>query len=478
MKILSAAVITTLLSSSAFFGVHAALSDQAYDPGIRPGIKGAGAPLGDLRDYQKKLFDAGLEAFKEQDTVSKNGLGPRMNLDSCSGCHARPNIGGSSPDGISENEHNPQFIFFNKQRTASKPNITDVLPPFITETGPVREARFIKSRDPRNLGPDGGVHSLFTISGLEGAEGCKIKQPNFADELSHKNVIFSIPTPVFGAGLIEQIPDQAIIDNLQPKNDKQMEKKRGGYGIKGRLNIVNAGHSVTARANPNGNDGTIARFGWKAQNKSLLVFSGEAYNVEMGITNELFQTERYEAPNCQNSPTPNDISNPEKAGLDVLSDIEKFAAFMRFLAPPIPSKDTPGGSESIAKGSALFSDVGCSLCHTPSFKTGKSKVEALSEKDVNLYSDIALHDMGKGLEDGVSQGQANGREFRTAPLWGLGQRAWFLHDGRTNNLVTNNLVEAIKQHRGPGSEANTVVKKFEQLPGDKKQDLLNFLRSL
>jgi CxxC motif-containing protein (DUF1111 family) len=130
---------------------------------------------------------------------------------------------------------------------------------------------------------------------------------------------------------------------------------------------------------------------------------------------------------------------------------------MRFLAPPTPSKDTPGGSQSIADGSAAFGEVGCSLCHTPSLRTGKSKVAALSEKDVNLYSDIALHDMGKGLEDGISQGQASGREFRTAPLWGLGQRAWFLHDGRTNDLV-----EAIRQHRSPGSEANIVVKRFEE----------------
>ena len=276
-----------------------------------------------------------------QETVSENGLGPRMNLDSCGGCHIQPALGGSSPDG--KTTSNPQVTFFNKQRTASKPNLTDVLPPFITKNGPVREAQFIKNHDPRHPGPDGGVHSLFTISGLEGAQGCKIKQPDFAYELSHNNVIFRIPTPVFGAGLIEQIPDQAIIDNLQPKADKDLEKRRGSYGIRGRLNIINAGHAVTARANPNGNDGTISRFGWKAQNKSLLVFSGEAYNVEMGVTNELFQTERYEAPDCQNFPTPNDISNPDEAGVKVLSDIEKFAAFMRFLAPPTPSKDMPGG---------------------------------------------------------------------------------------------------------------------------------------
>src|SRR5260221_3973633 len=114
-----------------------------------------------------------------------------------------------------------------------------------------------------------------------------------------------------------------------------------------RVNIINAGHALTARQNRNGNDGTISRFGWKAQNKSLLVFAGEAYNVEMGISNELFQTEREENAKCQFKPTSNDTTNPDKSGLDVLSDIEQCASFMRLLAPPTPWQDTPAGAASI-----------------------------------------------------------------------------------------------------------------------------------
>jgi CxxC motif-containing protein (DUF1111 family) len=235
-----------------------------------------------------------------------------------------------------------------------------------------------------------------------------------------------------------------------------------------------AGRAITGRTNNNGNDGTIARFGWKAQNKSLLVFSGEAYNVEMGITNELFPTEREEAANCQFTTMPNDTSHPDAATpIDAFSDVEKFAIFMRMLAPPAPSLTAPGGSASIATGRALFTAAGCAFCHTPSFKTGNSTMAALRNVQVNLFSDLLVHDMGVGLADGVSQGQAGPREFRSAPLWGLGQRIFFLHDGRTSDLLA-----AIKAHASSGSEANGVIARFNALTETQKQHVLNFLRSL
>jgi CxxC motif-containing protein (DUF1111 family) len=164
---------------------------------------------------------------------------------------------------------------------------------------------------------------------------------------------------------------------------------------------------------------------------------------------------------------------------DAFSALEKFTMFMRFLAPAVPSADTPGGAQSIARGRTVFNRVGCALCHTPTMNTGNSHVAALRNKPVNLYSDLLIHDMGSGLADGVSQGQAGPTEFRTAPLWGLGQRIFLLHDGRTKDLVS-----AIEAHYSPGppsrdgSEANAVVKRYEDLTDGHKQDLLNFLRSL
>jgi CxxC motif-containing protein (DUF1111 family) len=317
--------------------------------------------------------------------------------------------------------------------------------------------------------PDGGVHALFTITGRAGATGCNLAQPNFDKELLANNIIFRIPTPVFGAGLMEQISDTDIVANQRANSAAKQ-----ALGIFGRPNFQLAGRTITGSGNNNGNDGTVARFGWKAQNKSLLLFSGEAYNVEMGITNELFQTEREENPDCQFATVPNDVTNTDGATpLETISAIEKFSFFMRFLDAPDASNTRPGGSASIANGRRLFSNVGCALCHTPSFRTGDSTVAALRNQPVNLFSDLLVHDMGVGLADGVSQGEAGPREFRSAPLWGLGQRIFFLHDGRTSNLEV-----AIREHASTGSEANGVIANFNSLSEGQKQDVLNFLRSL
>jgi CxxC motif-containing protein (DUF1111 family) len=202
----------------------------------------------------------------------------------------------------------------------------------------------------------------------------------------------------------------------------------------------------------------------------------------MGITNELFQSERDQTPSCQFATVPNDVQNLDAAenaatrlaaALAATTAIQNFANFQRFLAPPKPDPNSPGGSNSIGRGKGLFSSVGCALCHTPALRTGNATVAVLRFQTANLYSDLLVHDMGVGLADGVSQGAAGPREFRTAPLWGLGQRIFFLHDGRTDNLK-----EAIREHQSTGSEANAVITNFNRLSEFQKQDLLNFLRSL
>jgi CxxC motif-containing protein (DUF1111 family) len=150
---------------------------------------------------------------------------------------------------------------------------------------------------------------------------------------------------------------------------------------------------------------------------------------------------------------------------------------MRMLAPPTPAPETP----STANGRAVFVKVGCAFCHTPSLTTGKAIASgsstnpsaALSNRPVNLFSDLLVHNMGTGLADGITQGGAGPDEFRTAPLWGVGQRVFFLHDGRTTSLV-----EAIKAHKSRGSEANKIVERFSRLSTKQQQDLINFLRSL
>ena len=439
---------------------------QPVDPGVRGGAAGAGSALNGQTADERAFFTDGQAQFVEAQVVTggdNNGLGPRFNSNSCGSCHSQPAVGGTSPP------NNPMTVI------ATLNGARNVLPWFIASKGPVREARF---KFLPNGGNDGNVHALFVITGRSDAPGCNIAQPVFTpagDPMTGKggnpNVIFRIPTPVFGSGLIEAIPDSVILANLVAN---AAEKET--MGIRGHPNAILSGN-----INRSGNDGTITRFGWKAQNKSLLLFAAEAYNVEMGVTSQVFPQERDETPSCLLNPTPEDTVHftPDSSGgpAAVLGDIERFANFMRMLAPPAPAPDTP----STVSGRAIFERVGCAHCHTPSMKTGKAinsgsatnPSAALSNQTVNLFSDLALHHMGTGLADGITQGAAGPDEFRTAPLWGAGQRVFFLHDGRTSNVV-----EAIAEHRGPGSEANGVVARFERLPLQQKQDVIHFLRSL
>jgi CxxC motif-containing protein (DUF1111 family) len=480
-KLLAIAVMLLFSAALAFPG--AALSQS--DPGVRGGpingqpgaTQGSPLPLASVNANSPsgilEFFDNGLGRFQEVEVVSggvNNGLGPRFNLNSCSGCHAQPAVGGSSPPS------NPEFQVI-AQGIAS--GSTNTLPSFITPHGPTLVARFPfftnSNGSPNRNAPNGGVEDFFTVSGRSDAANCNLQQPNFQQAQQTNNIIFRIPTPMFGAGLIENIDDSTLISN-------QQAQAANNFGIGGAFNR-------------NGNDGTIARFGWKAQNKSLLVFAGEAYNVEMGITNEIFSQERPLPQEEQGNGLPGNCLNlsgrgyPEDAtnfhvasnsdqaaqNAQVPSDIVLFAEFMRLLAPPVPSMNAPGGSESISNGFALFKAIGCSTCHTPAIRSTQASniTPSLGSAVVKAFSDFEIHHMGNALADNVSQGGAGGDQFRTAPLWGLGQRIFFLHDGRTTNLLT-----AIADHRSNGSEATQVTENFASLSPGQQQEVLNFLRSL
>jgi CxxC motif-containing protein (DUF1111 family) len=184
---------------------------------------------------------------------------------------------------------------------------------------------------------------------------------------------------------------------------------------------------------------------------------------------------------CLFNPTPEDTTNFPASGAEILSDVDAFSNFMRLSAPPTPSAKGIRGNplpRSIENGQSVFTEVHCNLCHTPSLQTGPSAfTAALSNQSAALFSDLLVHHMGSGLADNVSQGTAGPDEFRTAPLWGLGQRIFFLHDGRATP-ANGGLLTAIQAHAGTGSEANSVIRLFERLDSQRQQDLLNFLRSL
>jgi hypothetical protein len=484
------------------------------DPGVRGGSAGAGGPIPHLTTNELALFNEGklrttqLEAVCDncsdvplgadphqdpnlQTLTNSSGLGARFNGDQCSVCHQQPSIGGSGgflvpnpqdPPTKYRKPENPMFDLIPHRKGA-----LNNVPSFITQYGPIREVRFQRKPDGT---PDGGVHQLFTIVGRTdiGAPGCTaqvLPPTDFETQYRNGNLSFRIPLQTFGLGLIEAIQDLTIFNTA-----------RSTASLRAQLGILGI-------PNRSANDGTITRFGWKAQNKSLAIFAGEAYNVEMGVTNDVFPHATDEAPLCnQGVNEPNDITRTDTTDvrnqaftnpLHILPDWLEFAIFMRQLAPPQPVPFSP----SALHGQQLFGTginnpgVGCFLCHTPTMVTGaRHETEALQNVPANLYSDLLIHHMGSGLADNITQGLAQGDMFRTTPLWGIGQRIFFLHDGRTSDLLA-----AIAAHsagnpqddhsyaedRGnpyPPSEATAVIRKLNALPATDKQAILDFLRSL
>ena len=245
-KLVSASIVGVL----SLIGIASAQTD----PGVQTASRGTGATIINSSDPNGfvAFFNDGLKRFQDVESVSgsssgNNGLGPRFNSTSCSSCHAQPAVGGSGA------ASNPQAQFTSN---GTAPN--DKTPFFITSNGPTREARFpfFFNRDgSANLNaPNGGVEDLFTVSGRPDAGTCNLSQPSFAAAAAANNLIFRIPTPTFGAGLIENLDDSTLLSN-------QKKNLNNNFGISGTFNH-------------NGNDGTITRFGWKAQNKSLHIFTG------------------------------------------------------------------------------------------------------------------------------------------------------------------------------------------------------------
>jgi CxxC motif-containing protein (DUF1111 family) len=465
-------------------GVTMSLSQAAaiaLDPGPVGGVPRAGGPTGavaGLNADERALYARSLDNFNEIDSVTGQltdgtGLGPTYNMNSCAGCHVHPDIGGGSPaidsaitgtstlDKMPIARQNPQID------VATLAGAKNVIPPFITADGPIREAR---------LKTDNGVHDLYTIAGRSDAPGCSAVAFNFNNEILNDNVSFRIPLSVFGLGLIELVTEVDLENNLT-------DDRFGDPPQVGKHTVFNIGGTF----NRSGNDGTITRFGWKAQNKSLFMFSGEAYNVEQGISNILFPEERGGAASnlggCYSlfDSVPEDVINlpgkiaaGENPAYEAFSDIMRFTFFMELTEPPAQGAVPNVAQTSITNGSAQFDKVGCSGCHTRTLVTGpKSMFSGMANRTIHPFSDFAIHDMGANLADGVHQGDAGPTQFRSTPLWGVGQRIYFLHDGRTRDIRA-----AILAHSIGDGEAAVSINQFQQLAGTDQQDLLNFLRSL
>jgi len=368
-----------------------------------------GDPLPGLLPAEFERFRVGLEDFLEVETAEE-GLGPAFNAASCAVCHNVPAIGG--------------FSLVTETRAA-----------FRDENGNIRVTRAADGTP---------LDTLFHIFSTP-PHGCQPTIPDEANIIAHR-----IPIATFGAGLVEAISDDTLIALEDPDD-------RNGDGISGRAaHVINLGTG----------ERRIGRFGWKAQHATLRTFAADAYRNEMGITNEIFPDELATGVSAELMRRCDPISDPEDR-IDPrtrLSALDNFEAFMKFLAPP------PRGpiDEAVRAGEQVFVAVGCAACHVPSLETARSSHPLFDRKNVPLFSDLLLHDVGTG--DGIPQASALPNEIRTPSLWGLRTRRPFLHDGSASTPD-----EAIGRHHG---EAEAVRLRFDQLAAAQRASLMRFLGSL
>jgi CxxC motif-containing protein (DUF1111 family) len=363
-----------------------------------------GTPLPGLTPVEFEEFRLGLDDFLEVE-ASEEGLGPAFNGTSCAVCHSIPTIGGAGT------------------------------------MAELRAGRRNASGEFETL--DASGDTLFHMFSVPG-HGCQPVLPEDTNVFARR-----VPIPLFGAGLVEAIPDETL-RALEDPDDRNRD------GVSGRAALIIDVASGERR---------VGRFGWKAQHATLLTFGADAYRNEMGITNDLFPHESaFGIPAdrmrvCDPFPDPEDIRDPRtrRRGID------NFASFMRFLAPV----EREGLNDHVQVGEQVFAAIGCSTCHVPTLETGPSSNPLFNRRTVALFSDLLLHDVGTG--DGIKQGAAEPNEIRTPALWGLRLRRPLLHDGSAT------LDEAIRRH---AQEAELARRGFERLSDVDRAALLAFLRSL
>lgn len=376
--------------------------------GSGPGPR-PGDPLPGLTPGELDRFQAGKAAFLEVEGAI-DGLGPVFTDDACVKCHDAPAAGGGS-----------DIVELRIGR-----RVDGAFDPLIELGGPIVQHR--------GIGQGTGYNGDYDYAGEAVPSEATIQAGRRS-------------TPLFGLGLVDAVPDETFhyIARLQRF-----------------LTPETAGRPHIVRRFATG-EPAVGRFGWKSQIASVFDFTGDAYTNEMGITTPLVPHEN--APQgdplaLASNPLPNDAPNEEDN-----EDLVLFTDFISLLAPP------PRGpvTSEVRSGAILFSSIGCASCHIPVLRTGPSPVRALSNVSFAPFADFLLHDMGS-LGDGIEQGDAGGREMRTAPLWGVSDQPSFLHDGRASTIQA-----AILAHDGQGKMAR---ERFAALNATRKRTLLAFLDSL
>ena len=392
---LLASVLAAVWASSAYVIVQGAQSG-----GGRPGD-----PLPGLSPAEFQEFRLGLEDFLEVETADE-GLGPAFNATSCAICHNVPAVGGAG---------------------------------IIAE---LRAATRAPDGEFQALDPSG--ETLFQLFSTPG-HACQAIVPSHATVFARR-----VPIPLFGAGLVEAIPDDFILA-LEDPDDRNRD------GVSGRAARVRDLATGDIR---------VGRFGWKSQHATLLAFGADAYRNEMGITNDLFPSELAVGVSpdrmrvCDPIPDPEDIMDPRtrRRGID------NFASFMRLLAPV----DRVAGNATTQTGEQVFAAIGCGACHVPTLQTDRHSNPLFDRRSVPLFSDLLLHDVGTG--DGIVQASGLANEIRTPALWGVRFRRPLLHDGTAATIE-----DAIFRHK---HEAELSRLGFEKLGDADRAALIAFLKTL
>jgi CxxC motif-containing protein (DUF1111 family) len=409
------------------------------------------APAPNLSDDELILHTDGDLAF-DQSFVSapaafSGGLGPIFNNNACASCHPRNGRGEpAEPD-----NQRPPTLFLR----LSLPGIDAITGGPLPVPGFGLQLQHKSLFGVRAEGEVGVVYTEIVASFSDGVE-VSLRKPEFSIvdpylELPG-DVLLSprMALPVFGRGLLEAI-DAATLLGVADEDDAD------GDGISGKPNWV-----WDAQAQVQ----VIGRFGWKANNPTLLQQNAGAYTQDMGVTNPYFPEES----SAGQLQVDGRADEPEIAQ-DIL-DASVF--YVQTLAVPARRNlDDP----RVQRGEAIFAEAHCAACHIPTVQTGRlDGVAAVSHQIIHPYTDLLLHDMGDGLADGRPDFAASGREWRTPPLWGIGLtervngHTFFLHDGRARNLL-----EAIMWH---GGEAEAAREHVRQLSQSDRAALVAFLQSL
>lgn len=427
------------VSGEEFSGGHATTFIQSRDA--------FGQSASGLTDLQENAFFVGNSLFNQNwvsataSTTARDGLGPMFNAKSCSGCHFKDGRG--KPPTYSGEINTGMLLKLVHGSNGVDPNYGGQLQDQAIPNVPAEAKIDISYTEIPGTFEDGTPYSLRMptygiVDGQYGTLQATIS-PRIAQQLC-------------GVGLLDAVSITTLMQYVD-------ETDSDGDGISGKINYVI--DDQTGQLD-------VGKFGWKAGKTSLMNQNATAFANDMGITSDIFTNQ-----NC--SPTQTDCNNAIDGGSPeiIMERLEDVTLYTAALAVPVRRDyDT----ELVLKGKKLFLDAKCSSCHIPKMTTGISEINTLSNQTIYPYTDLLLHDMGEGLADNAQEFDANGNEWRTAPLWGIGlieqvnQHTNFLHDGRARNIM-----EAILWHDGEAEEAKNNILK---LNAEERTALIAFLNSL